>query len=207
MPTINQWKALALGPRLDNPPATTSTTSRLTQGGSSQHTRVPTSRDIRKAYSRRQPVTSTSTGVYTFNTNVQSASTTIHDQQGPGSSSIGASSTRASSPELSQTRSSSPTGENDSTTQGWSSDYPDPSRPASPSMSSTPRISISATQWTKWTKIVIPSLTHPYFALMRRTESLGCVDRSYSPICTCHRTNTRMLNVTCVFFDCMCYIL
>lgn len=144
MPTKNLSKVLALGPRLDQPPATSSTTSRLTQEGSSQHARVPTTRDIKKAYRQRQAVTSTSTGVYTFNANFTSASAPVHhDPEGPGSSSIGTSSTRASSPELSQTRSSSPTRQNDSSSQGWSSDYPDPSSPGIPP---PPTVSISATQ-------------------------------------------------------------
>lgn len=200
----NQLKPINFGPRLDIPPEAASTTSCLTQERLSQPTRVLTGRAIKNAYNQRQPLTSTSTGVYTGGDIPKSASPLTQNLPGQGSSPVGASSTRTSSPELSQTRASSPPGHNDPSIQGWSSDYPDP---CSPTESPIPKNSTSATQWTKWTNTVIPSLTGLYFDLMLRTESLGSVNRSYAPICTCHRKNARTLNVTCVYFDCTCNIL
>lgn len=194
----NARKAISFGPRLDSPNATPST-SRTTQADSSRHQRVPTTKDVKKAYRRRQAVSSTASGVYIIHANSASDITPSQDEPGRGSSAIDASPARASSPEFSSARSSSPPTRNDGfSTPGWSTDYPDPS---SPPESPGPVISDSSTQWTTWTKTVIPALIRPYLELMHRTKSLASIDRHYSPSCTCRQSNVRALNVTCVYFD------
>ncbi|KZP06311.1 hypothetical protein FIBSPDRAFT_914718 [Athelia psychrophila] len=58
-----------------------------------------------------------------------------------------------------------------------------------------------ASQWSKWTNVVVPSLIQPYFALCRRTTNLASVDREFTALCTCNKCSSRTLNVTCVYFD------
>lgn len=199
----NPWKAISFGPRLDIPPVPRSASSLTAGAGTAHHARVPTTRDVKNAYRRRQNLTSTATGVYTIHPNPASGSSLAHDM--PAFFARDSSPARAPSPDLSSTRCSSPqTWERESSTPGWSSDYPDP---ASPSTSGGVTVSTSLTQWTKWTNIIIPALIGPYLALMRRTDSLGNIDRLYSPVCICQRTNARVLIVTCVYFDGVCSFL
>ncbi|KZP21347.1 hypothetical protein FIBSPDRAFT_718402, partial [Athelia psychrophila] len=55
-----------------------------------------------------------------------------------------------------------------------------------------------ANQWSKWTKVVVPSLIEPYFALCRRTANLAFVDREFTSICTCNKPPSRTLKVSCI---------
>ncbi|KAF7965549.1 hypothetical protein HWV62_42898 [Athelia sp. TMB] len=76
---------------------------------------------------------------------------------------------------------------------GWSSDFVDPS-PSSQVTVTLPNV--NATQWSKWTTVVIPALVKTYLALMRRTDCLADIDRKYTTQCLCSHTKARLSDMT-----------
>ncbi|KAF7965169.1 hypothetical protein HWV62_45272 [Athelia sp. TMB] len=167
----NPGRPINFGPRLD-------TGSAARASAPSQHTRVPTSWELKRARGRRNAVVSTPTGVYTFTQNKTTSDTAL------GSGDISSPPSPGSSSQDLPTDPSTPS-RYDSSTAGWSSDFHDPSTPR---RSSVRPVTLHTSQWSKWTKIVIPSLIVPYRALMRRTHSLAEVDLLTEialPICQC----------------------
>lgn len=156
--------------------------------------RVLTSRQVKRAYRARGAINSTPTGVYVL---TGGPSRVPDGQQSGDPTQPGPSTLRETSdldPSLSS-RDSSPL--NDAS--GWASDFPPSPQPTSnPAHSRNTR----ANQYTKWTKIVIPQLVQPYLELIRRSDSLGSVDRQFSSLCVCGQVKARELKVTCIYFDC-----
>ena len=185
MPAKNLRKPIYFGPRLDDaPPALPNITEPVP-------TRVKTTWELKRARYRRQNIASTSTGTYTFS----QSTTPPSDYRGsePSSNEHSPASSRDDLP----IPPSTPL-RYDSSLAGWSSDLPDQS---TPKRSSVRPVTLYTSQWSKWTKIVIPALIGPYRSLMRRTRSLAEVDRDLELECSCGGRDSRLLNVTCVYFD------
>lgn len=184
----NIWKPLVFTPSSG---ASGSTTPVVPAAG--LNPRVKTSRQVRRAYHNRQSVASTPSGVYTLTPGQPFPSQP--DPADPDTVDPSAIPSRSPTPLSTPLRSSSPPED----TAGWTSDFPPSPQPtASHEHYKTTR----ANQWTKWTQVVIPLLVQPYLQLLRRTDSLGSVDRQFSPACTCQQAQSRTLKVTCVHFDC-----
>lgn len=56
-------------------------------------------------------------------------------------------------------------------------------------------------QVTRWVQDVIPALCQPYLQLLRTSQSLRSVQRELSVLCNCRGEESRVLKVTCVYFD------
>lgn len=192
----NLWKPLKLKPSVSRANHSATPASGSAGPTIQEHQRVPTSRDVRRAFNARQTAGSTPSGVYVFSGGRYSQSEPVllpHDHASISPSQevtpVGTPSPRASSPAY----------DSPSMNPGFSSDYPESSQTDS-------RLahyrSSRVNQWTKWSQVVIPSLIQPYLALTRRTENLGAVDRKYLVECTCGRASSRTLTVTCIHFDC-----
>lgn len=191
MPRTNIWKPLKLAP-------SRSVTDLSSPAPSAQYERVRTSREVRQAYNARENARATSSGTYVLSRGRQSISAPDLAQ----STNTEASTSRASSPisafEDLYSRSSSPPPFSPTKATGWSSDYPTPHDPtAEHAHYQTTR----ASQWSKWTTVVVPSLVQPYLAICRRTNNLAFIDREYALPCTCNQPRPRILKVTCVYFD------
>lgn len=196
----NIWKPLRIAiPQAPPPPSPAESA-----GPSTQYTRVRTSRDVKRAYYAKQNTRATSSGIYVLTRGRQSLSDSALpiDAGVPHSLSRASSPTPVSSAFLPSSRPSTPGDHLPSQATGWSSDYP--SIP-DPDAEHAHYRSTRASQWSKWTNIVLPSLIQPYLALCRRTANLASVDRAFSPPCTCNQHRTRQLKVTCVHFDSMCF--
>ena len=56
-------------------------------------------------------------------------------------------------------------------------------------------------QVTRWVQDVIPALCQPYLRLLWASQSLQTVQRDLLVSCDCHGEKSRVLKVTCVYFD------
>lgn len=191
MPSKNIWKKLNLGP------TTTSTPTPPSHGTPEQYHRVQTTWDVKRVYQSRAPIRSTASGVYVLSAGrhaISEPALVDHDPLPPSEPRD-----TSPTPSITDVRGQVPPSRSRSPTAGWSSDYLQSPDPASEHAHYQ---STRANQWTKWTKVVIPSLVETYFRLMHRTEQLGIVDRGHVSPCTCMQAQARSLNVTCVYFDC-----
>lgn len=183
----NIWKPIVFA-NSASPPA--SLPSVVPPAPGSANVRVRTSRQVRRAYHARQAVASTSSGVYLFTGDPEVLPEAALDHTDPGNPSTPPPDFESFPP------SSLPPSD---AVHGWTSDFPSSPHPAS---GFAHYRSNRANQWTKWTKIVIPQLVQPYLQLLHRSNSLGSVNRQFSPLCTCGQERARTLKVMCIHFDC-----
>lgn len=182
----NVWKPIIFAPSGGSPQVNGSATQHVAVA---PNPRVRTSRDARRAFQSRQAVASTSHGTYVLTHGLASAAESDLGRM----DSLGTPS-RSGEDTIRSPRSSSPPQE----TVGWSSDFPPSPQPPS---NHRHHQRTRANQWAKWTTVVIPLLVQPYLHLLRRTESLGSIDRQFSSPCICQQAHARSLKVICVHFD------
>lgn len=190
MPITNIWKTLNL-------PSASSPSLPASPGCPPVFSRVPTSREVKRAYHARQTVRSTASGVYLLSQgrHTMSESALADHLTAPLSSHQSESFSRT--PEI--TRPSSPTIPSETSTPGWTSDYP--SAP-DPDVAHGRYQSTRANQWIKWTTVVLPALIDTFYTLMHTSDNLGNVDRTHTSPCTCSQSQRRTLQIVCVHFDC-----
>lgn len=196
----NIWKRLNLHPSRSSHDLSSPSGSGVSPGPSAQYKRVPTSREVRKAYNARQNARATVSGTYVLSRGRRSLSEPdlSLDAHAESSTSRAVSPTSAFQDYLTASRSSSPPLPSPTKATGWSSDY---ATPQDPTEEHAHYKTTRANQWTKWTTVVIPSLVQHYFALCRRTNNLASVDREFAIPCACTQALGRSLKVTCVYFD------
>lgn len=201
----NFWKELRINIPSTTPQPPLQPSPAPSAGPSTQYARVPTSREVKRAYHARQNARATSSGIYVLTGGRQSLSESAlpaDEATPPISASWASSPTHASSGYLTPSRPSTPGSPLPTQATGWSSNYPsEVDLDAAHEHYRTTR----ANQWSKWTNVVVPSLIQPYFALRRRTANLASVDREFTVLCTCNKRSSRTLNVTCVYFDSECF--
>lgn len=160
------------------------------------HIRVRTSREVQRSYRARQAVRSTATGLYVLsqgrNALSESALAVQDPQQGPQESSGLLIPAQGCDPP------SSPGSLAETSTAGWTSDYP---YVPDPETVRARHRSQRANQATKWKTVVLPALIDPYYTLLQTTDNLADIDRRRSDPCTCSQTHGRALKVVCVHFD------
>lgn len=190
MPSRNLWKKLNL-------PSNSSPSLPASRDAPPVFSRVRTSQDVKRAYNKRQTVRSTASGVYVLSQGRHAMSESALADQQSRPSSPDRSESCSRTPEMTQP--SSPVLRAESSTSGWTSDYP--SVP-DPDVVHARYRSTRANQWLKWTTVVLPDLMDPYYTLLHTTDNLANVDRAHTCPCTCRRAQLRTLQVVCVHFDC-----